>query len=128
MGDCSKRNDFNDLGYQNSIYLERHHMEPMLEHVKQYRQILKDSLRASQADLINIQFRKEDAQQLSIGDLRGIVDNLNRLGMPSRLRRYLIVSCRRCRAAGISRRRFNYALHSLKHRLGSPETTAREYR
>ncbi len=46
-----------------------------------------------------VRHRKEDAQQLPVRDLRRIVDHLHRLGVPRRLRRHLVVGCRRRRSA-----------------------------
>ncbi len=69
---------------------------------------------------------EKDAQQLSIGDLRGIVNDLDRFGVAGGFGRDLIVGCRVGRAASVANGGRQDALDSFKDGLGTPEASAGE--
>src|SRR5664280_1466733 len=69
---------------------------------------------------------EKNLQELSVGDLRGIVDHFDRLGVSGCLGGDLIVSSRRRGAARVSGSRRHHSLDALEYGLCSPEATARE--
>ena len=75
-----------------------------------------------------VRHRKEDAQQLAVGDLGGIVDYFDRLGMAGGLGGHLIVGGGRSGAAGISCGGLEHAFDPLKNRLRAPEAAAGKHR
>lgn len=65
--------------------------------------------------------REEDAEKLSVGDVRRIVGNFDGFGVARGLGRDLIVGRGRGRAAGIARSRLDDSLETLKDGLNTPE-------
>ena len=70
--------------------------------------------------------RKEDPQQLAIGDLRRIVGHLDRFRVPGHAGADHLVVRRLGVAAGVARHGLGHALDVAVHRLDAPEATARE--
>src|SRR3954451_2018890 len=70
---------------------------------------------------------KEDAQEFAVGNLGGIVNHFNGLGMPGRFRRYLVVGCSCGGAASISGCSMDDAFLSFKDCLCTPKTAASKH-
>src|SRR5579864_6120555 len=68
--------------------------------------------------------RKEYAQQLTIGDLRGIVDNLDRLGVPGVAGTHKLVFGSLSFSAGVAGCRGNHSLNVLEHGLHAPKASS----
>jgi hypothetical protein len=67
---------------------------------------------------------EEDAEELAVGDLRGIVDDLDGFGVAGGFGADLVVGGGGGRAAGVANRGGEYAFYTLEDRLRAPETAA----
>src|SRR5262245_43170406 len=74
-----------------------------------------------------MRYGKKDLQQLSIGDLGGVVDHLYGFGVAGFSGADNIVFCSRCGSAAVSRRDLFHAFNMLEYRLDSPKTSACEH-
>ena len=71
---------------------------------------------------------EEDAEELAVGDLRGIVDHLDGFGVAGGFGADLVVGGGGGRAAGVANRGGEYAFYTLEDRLRAPETASGEDR
>ena len=93
------------------------------------RTILRSDVRPLTIQLSRIvRDRKEDLQKLPIGDLRGIISNLNGLRVPAPAYFHDFITRGVCCSTRISRDRLPYALDVVEDGFDAPETTAGEDR
>src|ERR1700682_2892982 len=97
--------------------------------VKNRRAILRSDVGALAVKLCRIMRDGEEyPQQLTVGDLRRIVDYLHRLGVPSRTGADELIARGLGRAAGIPRRGAGHSPDVLENRVHSREASAGEHR